>query len=130
MRKLFFILLLIAGNGLFAQDSLFLKGTTYNKFIFQGKVLNFNELNSVVSNKPEALALYKDLVKNRKTARIVENLALISIGLGVLKLVSIPSQGLKYFLIGGAIGGVSIPIRAKSNKKVDALIKYYNHKNN
>ena len=130
MKKIYIIIFFSITHLSFSQDTLSLRGTTYNRFLYQSNVLKFKDLGSVVSPQPEVLKVYNDCLKARKTAKIVENLALVSIGFGVLKLITIPAQSTKFFVLGGAIGLVSIPLKIKSKKKIDNLITVFNNSHN
>ncbi len=130
MRTICILVFLSITHLSFSQDTLSLRGTTYNRFLYLSNVIKFKDLGSVVSPQPEALKVYNDCLKARKKAKIVENLAFVSVGLGVLKLISIPAQSTKFFVLGGAIGLVSIPLKIKSKKKIDSLITVFNNPNN
>ena len=130
MKIIYILIFFSISQFSFAQDSLALKGTTYNKFVYKDKILKFNDLSSIVTPKAELLNIYNESVKARKKARIVENMAFVAIGFGIFKLISIPAQSTKFFLLGGAVGVVSIPLKIKSKKKVDDLIIMFNNSRN
>jgi len=130
MRTIYIIIFLSITQLSFSQDTLSLKGTTYNRFLYHSNVLKFKDLGFIVSPQPAALKVYNECLKTRKTAKVVENLAFVSIGFGLLKLISIPAQSTKFFVLGGAIGLVSIPLKIKSKKKIDNLITVFNNSHN